>query len=331
MTVAGAGKHPGVDREELSQILDLRSGVISRAQVIECGAEPHDIKRLLRRRELTGMLTGVYLDHTGDPTWLQRAWAGTLACSPAALSGMSAIRAVVGPGWRSHDDSGLIEIAVARDRTVVAPEGYRVRHLTGLEARVQWNTSPPRLRLEDAVLQVAACQATEWLAIGVLTDACGTRRTTAARLLAATDALTRLTRRHFLRDVLSDLGSGACSVLEQGYLRLVERPHGLPEADRQVTIRTDRGREYRDVRYLGHGLDLELDGRVYHENARQRDRDLDRDLDSAVAGDAAVRLGWGQVFDRPCRTAERIGALLSARGWDGAVVPCGAECNARAA
>ncbi len=64
---------------------------------------------------------------------------------------------------------------------------------------------------------------------------------------------------------------------------------------------------YRDVTY--DDLDLELDGRLYHDNVEQRDRDLDRDLDAAVAQRTAVRLGYGQVVDRPCRTAGRGGAV----------------------
>lgn len=320
-----------MDHRDIDRLLEHQSGVISRAQLLACGAQPHDIKRLVRHKELSGLITGVYLNHTGAPTWLQRAWAGTLACWPAALSGPSAIRAVVGPGWRGYDDDGPIRLTVARSRKLVVPDGYRLQRLGRLEARVQWNASPPRLRLEDAVLQLAADADGEWRTIGVLTDACSTRRTTAARLLAATEALTRLDGRQFIRDVLADLDSGACSVLEQGYLRLVERPHGLPDAERQVTVRSERGREYRDVTYPAYMVDLELDGRIYHDHPRQRDLDLDRDLDAAVAGEASVRLGWGQVFDRPCRTAERIAMMLSARGWDGTLTPCGGDCSANPA
>lgn len=316
-----------MDHEEISRLLDIQSGVIARTQLLARGAKPHDIKRLVRRKEMTAVVTGVYVNHTGDPTWLQRAWAGTLALAPAVLSGMSALRAVAGPGWRTYDDAGPIELAVSRDRRLAVPDGYRLSHLSGLDARVQWNASPPRLRVEEATLQVAARQDSEWRAIGILTDACGTRRTTAARLLAALDGLTRLPGREFLRRVLLDIDTGACSVLEQGYLRLVEAPHGLPSAQRQVVIRRDRGREYRDVTYDDYRVDLELDGRVYHESSTQRDLDLDRDLDSAVAGAHAVRLGWGQVFTRPCRTAERIAALLTRRGWGGTLTTCGPGCS----
>ncbi len=315
-----------MDDHAITRLLADQAGVISRSQLLACGARPHDLKRWQRRRDLVPLLPGVYVDHTGDPTWLQRAWAGVLACEPAALAGTSAIRAVVGPGWRAHDDRGPILLAVTRSRKLVAPAGYRLQRLTGFETRVQWRAGPPRLRLEDAVLQVASSQATEWRTIGILTDACGTRRTTAGRLLAASEALPRLPGRRFIRAVLRDLGSGACSVLEQGYLRRVERPHGLPMAGRQVSVRSDRGREYRDVEYAPWVTLVELDGRIYHSSSVQRDLDLDRDLDAAVAGVLAVRLGWGQVFDRPCRTAVKVGALLTARGWTGSLRPCGEGC-----
>ena len=41
---------------------------------------------------------GVYVNHTGELTWLQRAWAAVLFAWPAALSHDSALRAADGPG-----------------------------------------------------------------------------------------------------------------------------------------------------------------------------------------------------------------------------------------
>lgn len=317
-----------MEDDATGRLLGVQAGVIARAQLLELGAAPHDVKRLCRRRDLAPLLPGVYVDHTGEPSWLQRAWAGVLSVQPAALGGASAIRAVVGPGWRGHDDAGPITLVVAQPRKLAAPAGYRLQRLTGLESRVQWNACPPRLRIEDAILQVAAAQATDWRTIGVLTDACGTRRTTAARLLAAIDDRPRLRRRAFMLAVLRDVADGACSVLEQGYLRRVERAHRLPAAERQLVTRTDRGREYRDVVYRRYDTVVELDGWFFHGSAAQRDLDLERDLDVAVAGGVSVRLGWGQVFERSCRTAARVGALLTAGGWEGRIVPCGPGCPA---
>ncbi len=127
-------------------------------------------------------------------------------------------------------------------------------------------------------------------------------------------------RRAVLAGVLEDVATGTCSVLEHGYLTLVERPHGLPRGERQAEERDQDGRRmFRDVRYPD-GSVVELDGRLHHDSVVARDRDLDRDLDVAVSGRRTVRLGYGQVFGRPCRTAARLAVILGAGG------PC-AQCG----
>ena len=86
-------------------------------------------------------------------------------------------------------------------------------------------------------------------------------------------------------------------------------------------------RIYRDVSYPAYDQVVELDGRLFHDSALDRDADLDRDLDAAVDRLGTVRLGWGQVFGRPCRTAARVALLLQYRGWPGSPTPCGPECD----
>ena len=164
-------------------------------------------------------------------------------------------------------------------------------------------------------------------AIGVLAGAAQSRRTTALRLAETLRSRERTPRGRWLAGVLEDVAAGACSVLEHGYLTRVERAHGLPRAERQVRVTATLGVTYRDAEY--DDLVLELDGRLFHNTARQRDRDFDRDLDVAVDGRTSVRLGYGQVFDRPCRTAERIALLLTQRGWTGTPVRCGPDCPLR--
>jgi very-short-patch-repair endonuclease len=307
-----------------------QAGVISRAQAHACGEAVWDVRRRLRRREWVRLLDGIYLDHTGEPTWLQRSWAGVLYLWPAALAADAAVRAVLGPGWRRHDDREPIEIAVDRDRHVRAPVGYRVRRTTSFDERVLWNARPPRIRLEDAAVDLAARQPGEFEAIAVLAEICHSRRTTAARVRDAWAARTRLRRRIWLGQVLDDIAEGTCSVLEHGYLTRVERAHGLPSGTRQTPQDVGRGPEFYDVTYARQHLIVELDGRLFHDSARARDVDLDRDLDAAsLAGGLTVRLGWGQVFDRPCRTTQRLVVLLRNRGWRGTPVHCGPTCPVR--
>lgn len=136
----------------------------------------------------------------------------------------------------------------------------------------------------------------------------------------------RLKRREWVRQVLEDVAQGSCSALEVGYVRLVERAHGLPDGSRQEVGQGRLGRTYRDVSYQ-QTLDLELDGRLMHDSAEGRDRDFDRDLVNLVGGRTTARLSWGRVFGRPCWTAGQVARLLAERGWTGSPTPCGPGCQ----
>ena len=242
--------------DAIARLMREQSGVISRRQVLEHGGTAADIQRALRRREWVRLLPGVFVDHTGDPTWVQRAWAGVLFYHPAALSGMCALRAVAGPGWRRHPDHLPIEIAVDTDRTVQAVDGYPPRRRAGLGEDVLWIASPPRLRVEEATLDVAAQLPSELDIVGLLADVCQLRRTTAMRLISALDARVRMRRRDRVAAVLRDIADGTHSVLEHGYLTKVERPHGLPRSSRQSAT-TVGPRRYRDVLYPAYGQAFE--------------------------------------------------------------------------
>jgi hypothetical protein len=198
--------------------------------------------------------------------------------------------------------------------------------ITRLEDLVLWNAGPPRLRPELAAIAVVAELADPMRRIAVLADLWQARRTTPSRLMAALDAIPRVRDRAWIGRVLTDLADGTCSVLEHGYLIRIERAHGLPRGHRQTGRLTAQGMVLRDVTYARFGLDVELDGRVFHDSAGQRDRDLDRDLDAAVLGAGTVRLGWGQVFDRPCLTTTRLVRLLERGGWRDEPRRCSPGC-----
>lgn len=310
--------------ERMSRLGDLlrqQDGVIARAQLLESGHSPSQVRGMLRRRELALLLPGVYVVHTGEPTWLERSWAAVLHAWPAALSHESALRAEDGPGRRGFDESAPIHVAIAHGRKVRAVPGVAIHRRAHLDHHVLWNRTPPRVRTEEAVLDVAAAAASEIDAIAVIADAVGSRRTTAGRVQQALAGRQRIARRNFLDSVLGDVEQGACSVLEHGYLTRVERAHGIPAGERQVRASL-RGPVYRDVVYERFDQVVELDGRLDHTRVRDRAVDLDRDLAAAVERMHTVRLGWAQVFDRSCWTAEQIGLLLRVGGWKGATRRC---------
>lgn len=310
----------------MRHLLDAQAGVVARRQLLAAGLADHDVRRLVRRRDLVLVHPGVFINHTGDPTWIQRAWAGVLYAWPAALSGDSALRVADGPG-RTRSREGDIRVAVAHHRKVVNRPGLVVERRRSFEGSVLWNLGPPRLRYEDAAIDVAAEANTDLDAIAALASACGGRRTTAARLATSVAARPRLARRGWIEAVLRDVAAGTCSVLEHGYLTRVERAHGLPSARRQLRAVTVSGTVYRDVE-LTDRLVVELDGRLFHDSTEARDRDMERDLDACLEGSTTVRLGWGQVFDRPCTTAGKVAQLLALDGWTGHIHPGGPVCRA---
>jgi hypothetical protein len=310
---------------ELVEQLVLQCGVVSRRQALTSGLEQHDIRRLLRRREWAQVHPGVYVDHTGPLTWIQRAWAAVLYAWPAALAHESALRAADGPGRRRGDRETLIHVVIDHQRTVTPPADVRVHRCRHANGRVLWNLGPPRLRYEEAVLDVAFDASDDLVSLGILAAAIQARSTTADRLIGFLQSRARVPRRDWFVAVLRDLAEGTCSVLEHEFLIRVERAHGLPRATRQQRAISATGIVYRDVAYVD-ALVIELDGRLFHDTAGQRDRDFERDLDAAVDALETIRLSWGQVHSRSCSTAARLAVVLQRRGWRGAPVPCGPEC-----
>jgi hypothetical protein len=311
-----------VDGTRIDELLALQCGVICRRQVLACRGSDNDIERLVRRREWAPVHVGVYVNHTGPLTWTQRAWAACLLHWPAALGGASALEA----HGLSGEEPAVIDLVVAHGRRVHDPPGVRTRVARDFDAVAQLHLGPPRVRVERAVLDVASRARSDDAAVAVIADACQSRRTTPGRLSSTLSSMPRLPRRRLLLTILEDVASGAYSALERRYLAAVERPHGLPTADRQRRVRSGRTVAYRDVEYVGLGVVAELDGRLGHEKATDSWADMERDLESVVDGDLTLRIGWRQVLS-PCRLAGVVGRVLAARGWTGTLTRCGPDCH----
>ncbi len=323
---------------ELEDLLRDQDGVVSRAQVLACGEVPHDIRRRLRRREWATMIDGIYVDHTGEPSWDQRAMAGVLHAASAldeqhrpvgaALGGHAALRHAIGPGWRRGNDAPVV-VCIGDRRSVRKVNGYRFVRVSGLAARVDLMRTPPRLRPEEATVDLVLAADDLLDVVGVVADACQSRAVDATQVMAALARRPRVAERQELAAVLADVATGTCSAMERLFLMRVVRAHGLPEPTRQAprVVGEDGGRrEYRDAEWEEERVVVELDGRAFHDHARQRDRDLERDLDDVVSGHTTVRLGWGQVSRRACRTARRLERMLGDRGWEGSGHAC-PECQ----
>lgn len=307
---------------QAARMLREQDGVIARRQLLGLGCAPHDIARLLRRRELSRAFDGVYVTHTGPLTPRQRSWVAVLAAWPAALTGASAL-----PELRA----GRVHLAIEHGRKVVVPAGTALVHARGLEHRVLWDRQPPRVAPEHAVLDVMSLKVTTDDVAGALhalADVVHARRTTVQRVLDALDQRPRLPGRALIRGLLRDLRDGACSVLEREYLHRVERAHGLPTPDRQRVSRSTGRTTLQDVPYPEYRLVVELDGGVFHAGARA-DADALRDLAvRAREHSDTIRITYGLVFGRPCRTAYLLAEILQERGWPGTFTRC-YRCRAR--
>lgn len=316
-------RESAVDHYELDELVLRQAGVVSRRQVLACGGDDVDIRRLLRRREWARIHEGVYVAHTGTPTWTQRLWAAVLLCWPAAAHRESALQ-LAGLTRDRAGKVGTVHVIVDSDRHVASAPGIEVERVVAARSWLDTYRWPPRVKVELALLKVASERDLAG-AIAVLADAVQQDTTTVTDLLAALDRLGRLPQRRVLLDVLADVESGAFSVLEQRFMVDVERAHALPSGARQVRT-NDEGRvRVRDVSYREHGVLVELDGRFGHSDAEDRWTDLDRDLAAAVAELLTVRLGWSQVLE-PCRVAVALAAILRARGWTGRPRGCSPAC-----
>ncbi len=253
----------------MRRLLRKQDGVITRAQLLALGAKQTDLDRMVRRRELSRVHAGVYVEHTGEPTWRQRAWAAVWPTTPPHwLAGRPC-----GPrGVRGHDPSGSapIVVCVDRRRSVRRRDGIHVTFVSGFEERCQLHKSPPRLRVDHALVYEAAARDRPDSALAVLADAVQQGVTTPARLASTLEMHPTLRHRRLLTEILRDVAAGAYSVLEHRYLVDVERPHGLPVGDRQRRVKPGKTVAYRDVDYIDLGTGVELDGRIGHEQPLDR-------------------------------------------------------------
>ena len=297
-----------------------------RRQLLALGMPDAEIERRLRRREWARIHPGVYVNHTGPPTWEQRAWAAVLYYWPAALAGVSALHAYRVRGY-TPPPNAPIEVCVDRERRVRRRPGIVVRQHARFTTLCQMQLGPPRETLEQAAIGVASRKRRLDASVGVLADLVQDRRTTPKRLLAALAVRTRLRHRALLISILADVRSGANSVLEHRYLVDVERAHGLPVGVRQRRVSVAGRVTYRDVDYRPQGLSVELDGRLGHSSVEDEWADLQRDVDTVRSGGITLRARWIHVLD-PCRLAGAVAAMLRALGWTGWITPCSADCRA---
>lgn len=306
-------------------LVRLQDGVISRRQAVKSGFSPDVIDRLVRTGRWQALRRGVYLTHSGDPSRAAVLWAAVRYTGPgAALSHETAAELC---GLNDRCDS-RIHVTIPTNRRVNSAADLTIHRSSRVAESVHPSLRPPRIRVEDTVLDLVDAAATFDAALGVACAACQRRLTTADRLAAAISRRKKLRWRVGLTTALGEVGAGAHSLLEYRYLYLVERPHGLPKAIRQAKVSDGGSNRYVDNLYRDYGLCVELDGLQAHPDD-QRWRDLRRINKLTEHGLVTLRYGWSDIDLRPCETAVQVAAVLRSRGWPGHARPCGPGCAAR--
>jgi hypothetical protein len=302
--------------EALLRLAAAQSGVVSREQVLSFGLSSAAVDRLVRQNIWSRLARGVYLTAAVPPSWLTLAWTGLLIGGDRArLGGLAAAHQ-----WGlTRTEPRPIQILVPAAGSPPRVDGpwYFRRERPGARQSAGYG-DPPRTTIEDTVLDlIDDPEADPQAVVHWLTTAVQTRRTTPKRILMAASSRRFLRHRRLLEKMALDVAAGARSPLELDFLRLVERPHGLPVGHRQAAR---RGTEV-DVLYERYGLLIELDGRLGHEGVG-RFRDMRRDNRATTDGLATLRYGFGDVHGIPCDVAIQVAAILTIRGWDGVAQRC---------
>jgi len=309
--------------EEISNLLGRQAGVITRAQALASGMTRHAVEARLNSRRWQRLHVGVYAAYSGRPTRESMMWAAVLGVrSGAVLSHQTAAEL---HGLLDAREGRAVHVVVRSGSAAAPMKGVVIHYSQRVDVARHPVLEPPRTRLEETVLDLAAEEATPARATAWILSACASRRTTPDRLRAAMESRPRIRGRKMLLAALGDARTGVESILEHSYLYRVERPHGLPDGVRQRRTLTGGVSRYEDVRYEEYGVIVELDGRGAHPEG-ERWRDIRRDNASAANGLITLRYSYADVMERPCRVADEIVRTLGGRGYTGGARRCGPSC-----
>ena len=311
--------------ESLQLLAESPQGMITRRQAFGAGLTRDAIGARINGGRWQRVYPGVFAVFSGEPCRVAALWAAVLWAGPgAALSHHTAAEL----HGLTRKPPQLVHVTVPADRRVRRVPGIVIHRSARILTARHPAQSPPRTRIEETVLDLTQLARTFDDAFGWVSAACGGRLTTPQRIGAAMSQRARVRFRDALELALDDITGGVHTILERRYLRDVERPHGLPSAERQIRVVRGNRSEYRDVLYKKYLVAVETDGRLAHP-AEARWGDVHRDNAAAADGIITLRYSWSDVTTRPCSVAAEVGAVLSQRGWPGPMRPCGPCCTLR--
>jgi hypothetical protein len=300
--------------DSLLLLASRQGGVVTREQVFAHGLTRHILARLVDSGAWVRLSQGVFAAMPTQPTWLGRAWAGVLIGGDRSRLG--GLAAAYLHGLVEAPPDRILVLVPSTGRPSVRGPWLFQSDRPGFRAPL-WIGAPPRIGIEDTVLDVVGLQRAEGEVVGWVTGASQNARLSVDRLRRQLEARSRMPHRGLVTELLTDVAEGVRSPLELRYRRDVEAAHRLPAGQRQVRRRGT----YADVWYREFGLLVELDGRRGHEGTG-RFRDMHRDNSATTDGLATLRYGWTDVVGSPCAVARQVAANLALRGWTGTATGC---------
>ncbi len=300
--------------DSLLLLASRQSGVVTREQAFVHGLTRHVLARLVESRAWLRLSPGIYGTGPTRPAWLGWAWAGVLIGGDRSRLG--GLAAAYLHGLVDTPPDRILVLVPSTGRPSVRGRWLFQSDRPGFREPL-WIGAPPRIGVEDTVLDVIGLQRDAGEVVGWVTGASQNVRLSVDRLRRRLEARTRMPHRALVTELLTDVAEGVRSPLELRYRRDVEAAHRLPTGHRQVRRRGT----YADVWYREYGLLVELDGRRGHEGSG-RFRDMHRDNSATTDGLATLRYGWHDVVGSPCTVAAQVAANLVLRGWTGAAATC---------
>lgn len=293
--------------DDLRHLAAFQAGVVSREQALGLGLTDRVIERLIDQEDWRRVTRGIYA--FSEQTWLQLAWAGVLLGGSASVLGLTSAADLHG---LTREHPLPVQVFVGRTGRVGRDDRWQFCRADRLGAG-----EPPRTRVSQTIVDLSRSMDADELTT-LLAEAISSRRTTPDDILRIVRQTPRLRHRLLLTDILGDVVAGVHSPLEMRYLRSVERPHGLPVAERQAR---PSGRFRTDAWYEAYRVVVELDGNAYHRGLAQA-TDMIRDNVHSLEGITTLRFGWTHVVGDPCSVAEQVAAALSNHGWRGPLTAC---------
>jgi hypothetical protein len=305
----------------LLELAEHQCGIVTKSQAAAVGLSRRVVASHVQYGRWQRLHPGVFATFSGVPSRLAVLWAAVLSAGPGAVLSYQTAAELVG---LSTGPSDLVHVTIPSSRRVVSRPGLAIHISARVAAARHPVRLPPQTRVEETILDLAGTARTIDDACAWITRGLGSRLTTQDKLRQTLELRAKVRWRAELTELLTADAAGFHSILERRYHCDVERPHGLPTAQRQVMFRIGDHNEYRDVLYEAYRTAVELDGDATHA-ADIRRRDVRRDNAAAADGIATLRYRWFDVTQTPCRVAAEVAQVLAGRGFAGAH-PCSAAC-----